>query len=61
MLSTFAAECWRLHHGTRSTPAPAAVNQYLPHAGRLAANPPTAMLLSIDGTERWMDGRPTVT
>jgi len=71
MLSTFAAERWRLQHGARSEPT--AIDRYLLPTctqGTQQQTPRPPLLLSIDGTDRRMpdgqtnkqtDGHPTVT
>ena len=56
--TTFAAEPWRLQHGTHSVPA--AIDRYLLSAGRSAANPP-ATIAAVYHWDRRTDGRPTVT
>jgi len=53
MLSTFAAERRRLLHDAYSMPA--AINRYLLHAGRSAANP--AATAAVNRWDRQMDGR----
>jgi len=52
----FAVECLRLQHGTRNYRSISAADA---GAQQQTRRPP--MLLSIDGTDRRTDGRPTIT
>jgi len=64
-LLAFAAERRRLQqiliNCWHTAPAPTAVDQYLLLSGHSAANRRAPLLLSIDETDRQMDGHATVT